>query len=63
MRFAGALYTINSHNTPTFVVFKSSLQTKVWQQIAGLVPLATDFLLIDIHLLIHIYLLTAAGHL
>ncbi|ATM94694.1 methionine aminopeptidase [Yersinia frederiksenii] len=30
----------------------SSLQTKVWQQIAGLVPLWTDFLLIDIYLLI-----------
>ncbi|PNM13581.1 methionine aminopeptidase [Yersinia enterocolitica] len=43
----------------------SSLQTKVWQQIAGLVPLAADYLgyMIFIHLLIHIYLLTAAGHL
>ncbi|OVZ86363.1 methionine aminopeptidase [Yersinia frederiksenii] len=30
----------------------SSLQTKVWQQIAGLVPLSADFLLIDIYLLI-----------
>ncbi|CQH42560.1 Uncharacterised protein [Yersinia enterocolitica] len=26
----------------------SSLQTKVWQQIAGLVPLATDFLFIPV---------------
>ncbi|CQH68017.1 Uncharacterised protein [Yersinia enterocolitica] len=32
----------------------SSLQTKVWQQIAGLVPLATDFLFILSYFKLHV---------
>ncbi|MBI6548939.1 hypothetical protein [Xenorhabdus lircayensis] len=42
----GALYTTNSHHTPTFVTAFASLSANsYWQTFGGLIPLLTTFFL------------------